>query len=433
MGSQRQRIDDLIDAHVWMRRKSAGATRQMPGKAHPTVRELRVVFDTNPLHTQVPSDLVNAETRALILANSAHPDLKIKWLLPEVVVSERQYQMQQQALELLPNFHRVNAILGIGISISPDTLLPKIASVIDAELTELGIEKLPLNHAQVDWQKIVNNAAFRQPPFQPGKNEKGFRDAMILETFAQLVEVSPTSAARCRLALVTNDGRLTVATKDRIGTFTNAEVLPGLEELRNLINTLISSIDETFIKELREKANKVFFVQKQAQTLYYREKIGNVIRAKFSDELNELPDGATTREADGVLIAAPRFLKKERQRVHWSSQVSFKSNAYQFVAAARTLSEVMSLGNIQNQPDYFGSSHLVLNTPKANTPIYGLGALVGLPQTSLFDTVPETTKTLVKKGRTVFDVAWSTTVDKNKKLTRPKIDDISFVETTWSD
>lgn len=62
----------------------------MAGKKR-TVRELRVVFDTNPLYTQVPSDLVNAETRKLIQANSAHPDLQIKWIIPDIVVFERHY------------------------------------------------------------------------------------------------------------------------------------------------------------------------------------------------------------------------------------------------------------------------------------------------------------------------------------------------------
>src|SRR5258708_38240663 len=152
----------------------------MPARTRPAVRELRVVFDTNPLYTQVPSDLVNAEARKLILDNSSHPDLQIKWIIPEVVISERHYRMREQAEQLLPQFQRINALLGIGLSVTLETLSPRILSVIESEITALNIQRLPLDHARVEWQSILHNSAFRVPPFQPGKNEKRFRDAMIL-------------------------------------------------------------------------------------------------------------------------------------------------------------------------------------------------------------------------------------------------------------
>ena len=433
----------------------------MAAKTRPAVRELRVVFDTNPLYTQAPSDLVNADARKLIQDNSAHPDLQITWIIPDIVVSERHYQMQEQAEGLLPAFQKINALLGIGISLAPDGLSPKIATVIDSEIVALKMQRLPLDPARVDWQGILRDSAFRLPPFQPGKSEKGFRDAMILESFAQLVEGAPTSAARCRLALVTGDDRLTLAAKARIGAFANAEVLSGLEELRNLISTLISTVDESFVKDWREKARKLFFIPGQTDTLYFREKIAEAIRGKYRDKLKELPDGATTREAEGILVSPPRFLKKEQQRVHWSSQIAFTADAYKITTSSRRLSDILRLA-ANNNPGVstssvgLGSNVYTLGSPVGG--VYGLGGPVGGPVVgvdssgglggvsitvpkyitttdtqSLFDTTPEVTKTLFKKGRTVFEVAWSTTVAKNKKLVRPTIDGISFVETTWAD
>ena len=69
----------------------------MPKKTAKTIRELRVIFDTNPLYTQVPNELVNAETRSLIQANSAQADLSVAWHIPEVVILARQHQMVEQA------------------------------------------------------------------------------------------------------------------------------------------------------------------------------------------------------------------------------------------------------------------------------------------------------------------------------------------------
>ena len=65
------------------------------------VPKLLVVFDTNVLYSQVASDLVRNDVQRLISENSTHPDLKIDWYLPEVVVGERKYQMLAKAKELL--------------------------------------------------------------------------------------------------------------------------------------------------------------------------------------------------------------------------------------------------------------------------------------------------------------------------------------------
>src|SRR5258708_23476620 len=113
----------------------------MPARTRPAVRELRVVFDTNPLYTQVPSDLVNAEARKLILDNSAHPDLQIKRIIPEVVISERHYRMREQAEQLLPQFQRINALLAIGLSLTLATLSPRTFAPIESHLTTLKIHR----------------------------------------------------------------------------------------------------------------------------------------------------------------------------------------------------------------------------------------------------------------------------------------------------
>ena len=160
-------------------------------------RELRVIFDTNALHTQVPSDLVNAETRKLIQVNSNHPDLKLAWYLPEVVVFERHYQMRTRADDLLRAFQKMDAILGIGIKLSSDQLVSRIDAVIESQMAELKLNRLTISPNVVDWHRVIRDASLRAPPFQAGETEKGFRDAMILETFLQLVEAAPRTANAC--------------------------------------------------------------------------------------------------------------------------------------------------------------------------------------------------------------------------------------------
>ncbi len=426
----------------------------MPKKSAGPIRELRVVFDTNPMFTQVPSELVNNETRNLIKTNSNHLDLQIAWHVPEVVILERHHQMLDQAQQLLSGFQKINAILGLNVTLTREQLSPKIASVVDSELLTLNLRRLQIDSSRVNWNEIIRNAAFRIPPFETGKTEKGFRDAMVLEAFMQLVESAPTSPARCRIALVTSDTLLTIATKARITGHANAEVLAGLEELRNLINTLISTVDEAFIMELREKATKLFFTPGDKSTLYYREDIRSQIDAKYAVRLKELPDGASGRDNLGALVAASRFIKKDRQRVHWTTQVRIKASAYKFTSRTSATQEVSggaNLGDIfvySSAPDknYIGglnpapSSFMSpIPTAGAQYPILSTGGTSYSPiQTTggaWATVIPDTsiTKTEVKKGLAIFDVVWSATIGRHRKLVRPTIDDIAYVETTWEE
>ena len=55
---------------------------------------------------------------------------------------------------------------------------------------------LPTPIPNIDWAAIVESAVWRRPPFtfdaKDKNNEKGFRDAVILETLAHLCQSTPT-------------------------------------------------------------------------------------------------------------------------------------------------------------------------------------------------------------------------------------------------
>jgi hypothetical protein len=385
----------------------------MSRKQRAIARELKVVFDTNALHTQAVSDLVSADTRELIEANSKHSDLTITWYVPEVVILERHYQMLQKATELLRNFQKMDALLDFKISLTPEQLPPKIESLIAAQVDSMGISRLPLDHSLVGWAELIKHAALRIAPFQPGDAEKGFRDAVILETFMQLVESAPRSPAHCRLALVTRDGNLSAAAKSRLAAYGNAEVLPGLAELRELINTLISTVDEAYVHGLRERAGELFFQPEKKDTIIYRERVIEQIREKFKSQLNEIPTGADLRENPSIMVGTPRFIKKDRQRVYWATEIEFTASAYKYDAPLPSLGDALG-GSSAGLGGLAGTNALV------QPAYFTLGGLMSTRE-----------KKLVKQGASNFNVAWSTTVDKNKKLKAPTVDGISIVGTTW--
>ena len=202
---------------------------------------LKVVFDTNVLYTQQASDLLRREALELIQKNSNHADLKVEWLLPETVRHERQFQMNQWGEELLPPLQRLERLLGHGLGITKEVIEQRINEAVESQLSNTGLTVLLLDVNRVDWNRLMLDAAYRLPPFQAGP-EKGFRDALVVESFTQLVEDSPKSPQSCRVALVTGDKLMTESVNTRIGSASNVRILPSLEELQSLISTLVAEV-----------------------------------------------------------------------------------------------------------------------------------------------------------------------------------------------
>lgn len=400
----------------------------MPKKR--TIPELKVVFDTSVLYTQVASDLLRHEVSELINEHSAHADLSIKWYLPKTVRDEREYQMSQQATQLLPSLQKLERILGHNLNITQNILAERITSAIDRQINDLGLGIIDLNVANVDWAKIVSNSVFRQPPFEAGENEKGFRDAIITEIVVQLVNNSPSSPAACRVVLVSNDQLLIKAVKTRAQTHTNVMLLSTLEELKSLINTLVSTVSEEFVASLQKKADIYFFDEKNKAGLYYKFEIRKGISSAHAQQLEELPQGALIRENDQTwILSKPRFLKKEGKRVFWSSRLTVRAQSYFLEEQTKPNFSVAGLSST-------GTGAGLSSVEAGKTVgLMGLSRSEAMGQTGLMSlaTLAALTPKRIpfKKGESAFDVSWSATVKKDMTLISPKLEKISFAGTTW--
>jgi hypothetical protein len=403
-------------------------------------RELRVVFDTNILFNETASDLLRREAANLI-NQSKYPDLSIRWYLPDVVRMERQFQMQRVALGLLAPLERVETLLGHKLNITKEILVDRVVKVIEQKQTELGLMTLKPDYASLDWERLVIDSAFRRAPFQDGKTEKGFRDALVVESFLHLVSESPKTAKVCRVVLVTADGLLTEAVQARIAGSTNVAVFASLEELRGLINTLVSEVDEAFLAVLRAKAKNLFFIVKDESTYLYKLRVQERLKEKFEAELSARPQGATDRTNGTWIINPPTFSKKSGQRVHWTSRIEIGCEATRIVVdESRTVQssplvinpQQLTLGSLTGLHAPTHSKHL--SAPGGGfqaigfpTVITDWSAMLGQDWKSLGPARVVTTH----KGSDVYDVLWSVDVTMARDLRNPTIDDVVHVETTW--
>jgi hypothetical protein len=402
--------------------------------------QLRVVLDTNALYVSPTSlgsasDLVREEIADLI-AEAKYPDLDVLWYLPEVVRHERQYQMQAEALKLRSAINRIERLLGHNLALTDQMLLDHVETKINEKEKTLELREIELVHKNVDWGTLIQAASYRRPPFSPGEHEKGFRDAIVAESFLQLVADSPKTPKLCRVVLVTRDGLLSQAVNDRISDHPNVSVLPSIEELKGLINTLVSDVDEEFIAGLKPKAAKLFFTSKDDEdALFYKAKVRKQITEKFKAELAARPEGTAFRSDSTWLINRPNFARKVGRRIFWTSRIEIDVEAGNVTiepesgAPSLHVGEGIMMPSISHglgsfQAPWQGTMNISYN-PSSPTSV--LNSLWGGGTT----VIPSVNRVVTQKGRDVYEVLWSTEVTLAKELKKALIEDTKHIEIIW--
>lgn len=417
------------------------------------VRELKIIFDTNALYTGSASDLVKNEVKEII-QNTQFPDLKVSWYIPYVVRHERQYQMIKRAQELLPSVGKLERLLGHNLAINEEILKSRVENVLDKQVKDLGLNLLSINYDIIKWNDVIFNSLYRIPPFEEGKTEKGFRDAILIEECAQLVVSCPSTPTLCRIAIVSDDGLLKTALNNKFTVNKNVHILSDLEELKGVINTFASQADETFIRQIRDKANKYYFENDNKNTLYYKKTIRDVINKKFRDKLEEVPRGASGRENVRWYIHEPNFIKKEGQRITWSSRISVEAIAYTY--SSETPDKFGLLGalieaQIKHKPilgtytpassgTYTPASGIM--STFATSPVFppiSASGIIPSPPDNQTETLglnwpsfsASSERKILMKGNTQFEVIWSIAITKQTRLTKPIIEDLKYIQTEW--
>jgi hypothetical protein len=351
--------------------------------------------------------------------------------------------MQTEALKLRFAINKIERLLSHNLALTDQALLDHVESKIREIEGRLGLTEIKLDHGKVDWATLIHAAAYRLPPFQPGEKEKGFRDALVAESFLQLVSDSPKTTKLCRVVMVTSDELLSTAIKNRITTLSNASVLPTIEELKGLINTLVSNVGEEFIAGLKPKADKLFFTtEDNKDTLYVKEKIGRRISEQFKEQLAARPEGTTFRSNGQWWISPPNFARKEQKRVFWASRIGIEAEAGSVISpdpiGKVSLSESLKSQSVTLEgriPPAFSPAfspafpHAFEYNPlqffSAESGITSINtslkALMGTPEK----------KVTTHKGRDIYEVLWSTEVTMTRELKKAVVEEIKHIEIDW--
>jgi len=400
--------------------------------------ELRVVFDTNAIFTESAAFLVKLEVSEIIRGNSSHPDLRIRWYLPEVVRWEREFQMRENGFALLSSVGKIEKVLKHNLNITEQTIIERVPLLVEEQLQELGVEIISFDPARIDWPRLVRDSASRKAPFEKGEKEKGFRDAVILESFLQLVERSPKTASSCLIALVARDARLTAAAKERTEAAKNIRFVEDISALKGLINTLVARVDEEFIENIKEEAAIYFFKRDKKNPdeksgLMYREKVLQQIQARFGKQLTFVPAGYDGKDLARVLVNNARFSRKEGRRVYWVTRIEYEYKPYRLKSSEDLGGYLSSLGpqiaSTQGSTEAAGSLKLSDYLPVLGQTLEGIQSPIGEASAStVVNPWRPMEKNFGSNVRIFFDVTWSVIISiHRRKFSSPRIESIDHV------
>lgn len=176
---------------------------------------VHVVFDTNSIYAKAADKLLSDRTRKLIKSFSSNALVAVHWYLAPMVKSEREYQMVEEALELLPAVRKASRFMEQPFNFTEEDARAQVNRIINRQIEDHGIQEIAFNEGLVDWSGLINRAVRRLPPFEKGEEEKGFRDAIILETFLQLRKKLDLSAPN-KLVLLSSDNLLKAAAEQAL-------------------------------------------------------------------------------------------------------------------------------------------------------------------------------------------------------------------------
>jgi hypothetical protein len=382
-----------------------------------------VVFDTNSIWVRSSAERLLAKDASELvrsLSRSASP--KVHWCLSPMVKAEREYQMIVAARELLSKANKALRFMRQP-ELTEGQATEQVRRLIETEIQEHGIEEIDFDESRVDWTDLINRAVRREPPFEKGESEKGFRDAIILETFLQFqkgLNLSPPN----KLVLLSHDGLLKVAAGQKAGP--EVLLIDSIADLETYLVALSEQIDKGEAEQIVLAARR-FLVEEVTV-----KQLGQLLAKRFENELRTGPP-------EGGVINALRIVPGEtalvaKQKARWRFQTTILVE----VETSRTIPSIPSIREAEKPfvtspsegvqvPLYSSTlSSSEAGAPRiisVSTPLVG-----GSSMDFVYSLGPRVVKSI---GRHTTALVWSATLSNDKKLSDFKEEDTKYEGVAW--
>lgn len=276
-----------------------------------------------------------------------HPQLgQLELIVPEVVQSELLFQQTTSAVkareDVIKQTARISDITAGNHHHRLDeaTIRDQIGRKFDRWLVSRAGTCVMTPTDRIKWNELIENAVWRKAPFEFDSknkdNEKGFRDALILETVVDYVQ---SDSRQVSFLFLCADGLLCNSAKVRLAGDSRFSCLESLEDFASFLKLVDEKLNGVFVRGILSRASERFFSKGDQFCLYNRDKIHNRIltdfKAEFEDPGARMKSGYFSLTPPGVpntwqpadsghfWITSAAFANLVRPReYHWTSTIT---------------------------------------------------------------------------------------------------------------
>ncbi len=317
-----------------------------------------VIPDTNILWFKDKTIVVNPDFNSFWDKYSQDSNLQL--VIPEIVKGEILFQQSTSAIKKMEKaVECITEVCAITeCKHSHSMTAKKIRTQIEKRFNKWAkqkyaiIENSPIS--AIAWRELIHNSIWRKPPFEldakNSENEKGFRDAIILET---IIEYTKRDKSDCFIAFICNDNLLRDTAGKKLKLEERFSVYKSTEDFESYLKLQHEELSNKFIKSILRKASLKFFNPKDKNCLNSRENLIEKIEEKFGQYIKDPKLSEANKTALGLSalsakwnpsvggkywIANSHFEKIENlSTYYWNNDVTY---AKKYVRAIEGLADV---------------------------------------------------------------------------------------------
>lgn len=273
-------------------------------------------------------------------------DFSISLMIPEVVKGELISQQSHNAIKILnkanESINSVSHITGKRYShrVTDKRIKNEVSERINKWMASRKATVLSTPIDSIDWIAVIEDSLWRNAPFSHDKEEKGFRDYMILET---IVKHASNYDKDHQLVFLCKDKLLRETAESRMRSDERFITYEYTNDLKSYLDLTKQELEDKFIKSILKRANTKFWEPGNLNSLYHKESISSKVRDKYSRYF-ESPSESEKRPVEkiaGLLskyvnnnwesrnsgtfwIYSPQFGSVENENIfHWKSPIYF--------------------------------------------------------------------------------------------------------------
>lgn len=217
-------------------------------------------------------------------------DFNFELRLPEIVKGELIFQQVTSAVKSLKRANQSMAEIEnvtkrkYSHRVTEARIKGEVQKKLDKWLKAKNGRVVPTPIANIKWEEIIEKAVWRRPPFtydpQNVDNEKGFRDSLVLETVRY---ICAQEARDVKVTFLCKDKLLRAAADSCLLSNSKFASYELVEDFRTYLELTKEKLKESFIRGIIKKASEKFFSKGISDTLFYRDKVIEKLKGKYSE------------------------------------------------------------------------------------------------------------------------------------------------------